>query len=478
MAFRGYFALNGLEFANSSRAIAHLGVGTPTSDVGIFAPPEGTPCSLVETEDEGLFEIPEDAIQYDDLLWYPPNGSRRVGPGLYEIDGTCWGPSASCVACSTTMVTYDDSWPGLQEFLGDTIYRPELAPWYTVELPESAEFGGIWVMGVTGLGPTPINRPVTQMTGSGGAAGQHRDRTRTVSFDALLFACTNAGLEFGLNWLACLMRDTSTNTDSTLRYLAASPAHSGVDPATLVREVHNVVLTSEPRVTEQYVQGNKDNQHATMYRVSWELTTLSPYAYLPEVVVPVEWDEITRQPVNWIHAADCAKPETCEEMPILFSTDCVPEEIDIVSSPPPVCGGCLPVGEIDKYSFRVPTMEYPFRCRETAVSLTIVNTGEKSLTFQGFWRVCGSDVRCEDNRYPVQITGLPPTASLTLDGITGRYQVYYDERIRRPIGIVGTPTGAPWRPPIIDRHTCWDFIVQTSAASEFEITMTLADREP
>lgn len=477
MTYRGYFTLNGVEFANSSRVIAHLGQDVPTSDMGMFDEP-GTDCALIEsTEFPGFYEIPDSSVEVRPGMLTPPNGARRFGPGLFEIDGTCWGPVSLCGSCSTE-VSYDDSWPGLREFLGDNIYRPELAPWYSTELPESGEFGGVWVMKVDGLGATPVDRPITQMTGSGAAAGPHRDLPRTITFEALMIACTHAGVEFGMDWLSCILRDTTDNTASVLRYLAASPAHSGVDPASLVREVHGVVLTKEPRVIEERNTRAGQHHQANLYRVSWEMTVLSPYSYLPQVIVPVDWDEITRQPVNWIHAADCDKPATCSDMPVLFSADCVPEEIAILDTPPPVCGGCLPVGEIDKYSFRIPTMEYAFRCRDTAVSIAIRNTGETPLTLQAFLRVCGTDVRCEDNRFPLQVSGLPPLTELMLDGISGRFWAIYDERKHRAVGIVGTPNGAPWRPPRIDRETCWDFIVQTASSSDFDVTMTLTDREP
>lgn len=477
MAYRGWFALNGVEFANTARVVAHLGRDVPTSDLGIFTQ-AAADCGLVEsTEYPGLYELPDTATEVAPGLWAPPNGARRYGPGLLEFDGTCWGPAAICSSCSTH-VAYDDSWPGLREFLGDTMYRPELAPWYTTQLPESGEFGGVWVMKVDGLGPTPVERTVTQMAGAGAAAGPSRDASRTVTFEALLIGCTHVGVEYGLDWLTCLLRDTNTDTGSTLRYLAASPSYSGVDPATLVREVHNVVLTKAPTISQEFNTEPRAHQQATMYRVTWEMAVLSPYAYLPAVPVVVDWDEIVRQPINWLHAADCRRPETCEDMPTLFSTECVPEEIAVVTTPPPVCGGCLPVGEIDKYSFRVPTMEYAFRCRETAVTTIIRNLGEAPLTLQAFWRECGSDIRCEDNRFPLQVAGLPPTAELHLDGITGRYWAHYDGRKRRVVGVVGTPNGAPWRPPIIDRETCWDFIVQTASSSKFEVEMILYDREP
>ncbi|OBC03375.1 hypothetical protein A5784_14175 [Mycobacterium sp. 852013-50091_SCH5140682] len=495
MAYRGWIGLNGVEIANTSRLIAHLGAETPTSDVGIFITdsgftypggevypdddlhPGGGPCALVESVDyPGMFEIPDSSVEVLPGLLTPPNGARRYGPGLFEVDGTCWGPAAICGSCST-MVVYDDTWPGLREFLGDTEYRPELAPWYTTQLPESGEFGGVWLTRLDGLGPTPVERSITPMAGPGSAAGPNRDTARTLTFEALLIACTHAGVEYGLQWLSCLLRDTTDNTTSTLRYLAASPSHSAVDPASLVREVHGVVLTKAPTIVEELNTEPRQHQQATLYRISWEMTVLSPYAYLPGVSVHVDWDEITRQSINWIHAADCEKPETCVDMPVMFSTECAPEEIAAITTPPPVCGGCLPVGEIDKYSFRVPTMDYAFRCRETVVTTVIRNTGETSLTLQAFWRECGSDIRCEDNRFPLQISGLPAGAELVLDGITGRYWAHYDERTRAVIGVVGTPNGAPWRPPIIDREGCWEFIIQAASTAEFEVDMVLTDRE-
>lgn len=475
MAYRGYFALDGTELANSSRVVSHLGQSVPTSDAEVFGP-QAADCSLTEhPEYPGLFVIPDDSVEVRPGLWSPPAGSRRYDSGLFSMDGTCWGPASMC-GCSGPEVDYDDTWTGLREFLGDINYRIELAPWYTTQLPESGEFAGIWIFKVDGLGPTPVERTITQAVGSGGVAGAHRDKPRAIMFEALLIGCSHAGLEYGLDWLACQLRATTTDTRSVLRFLQASPALSGVDPASLLRDVHGVVLTVEPTVTEEINGEGLPNQQATMYRVTWEMATVSPYAYLPSVTIPVDWDAITRQPITWVHAAECQKPETCVDMPVLFSTTCVPESINLRTTPPPVCGGCLPVGEIDKYVFQVPTMEYAFRCRETAVSMTLTNLSDSPLTLQAFWRECGSDVRCEDDRWPLQVAGLRGGAKLILDGITGQYWAYHDERMRRPWGIVGTPNGAPWRPPVIDRRTCWEFIVQAASTAEFSVELTAADR--
>ncbi len=476
MTFRGYFALNNVEIANSSRVAAHLGTAIPTDD-SIFNDDLLGDCELVEDPDHpGLWLIPETAEPAGAGLWWPPNGARRFGPGLYEV-GSCWGPAAICMNCRT-QVDYDDSWTGLAAFFDDGTYRPELAPWYVTELPQSAEFGGVWVVSVDGLDATPVERKIIETIGPGAVAGPHRDRQRTITFEALLVGCTNAGVDYGLKWLNTLLRATTDNTTTRLKYLSAHPQHSAVEPDTLVREVNAVVLTQEARVKEAVVSGGGHHKQANIYRVTWELTSLSPYAYLPAVETVIDWDNITRQPVNWIHAADCRKPESCEDMPVMFSTECVPEEIVRVESPPPVCGGCMPVSAIDKYSYRVPTMDYAFQGRETAVTVVITNTSDSPLTLQAFWRVCGTDVRCEDNQWPLQISGLPAGAMLHLDGITGMYWAHYDGRDRRPVGVVGTPTGAPWRPPVIDRKTCWEFVIQTASTSEFTASLILSDREP
>lgn len=476
MTFRGYFALNGVEIANSSRVAAHLGVDTPVSDVGMFD--DAGDCSLAPIGPGRLLSevSPTQApIAPGRLLYTPPDGTRLYGPGLGVV-GDCWDATNMCFGCRIE-IGYDDSWPGLSALVDDGIYRPELAPWYTTRAPESGEFGGIWVMDVKGLGPTPVSRPITEMAGAGGAPGPHRDPSRTVSFDALLIACTSAGLEYGLQWLACQLRDTAYRDDSTLRYLAAHPGYSAADPASLVREVHGVVLTKEPTVTDSFAGGGRENQQATVYRVSWEMSVTRPYAYLPAISLDVAWDEVATQPIRWVHAPDCEEPADCAAMPILFSDTCVIETIPVITSPPPNCGGCLPVCLVDTHRYDVPVFSQPYRCRETAVSLIIRNTGARELTLHGYWRLAETNEACDDNRFPVQVAGLPPGADLYLDAISGRYWAFYGGRKHRPWGIVDTPSGAPWQPPIIDRAKAWEFIVTAPGDAVFDVSMSLADRE-
>lgn len=515
-AFRGWFSLAGVEIANTNRVVSHLGRETPTNDLGIFGDPEevvliedppgsglylptlplsspGTylPTGLTEDPDApglyfdpdtageqlcaltphpdhpGMFYMPDTAYPMGNLF-APPDGSRQWSAGIYAIDGRCWGPG-SCRGCDA-YVRKEDGWDGLREFLGDTAYRPEIAPWYSTRVPESGEFIGVWIMSVEGLDATPIDVTISDSVGHGATAGKSRAGSRKLSFEALVLACTPAGMEYGKEWLGCQLKLADTPTGVVMRYFSANPRDSVADAAGLLREAHNVVYSG--------TLTTKDEAVPTAHRVNFELTVTSPFIYYPRVDVAVEWSEMVYEPINWVHHQDCLAPEHCTDMPVLFSADCVPEVIEVVTSPPPVCGGCMPVCAIERYVFRPPTREFPLRCHETAVNMTITNTGPDNLTVQGYWRVCGTDERCDDNRFQVQIAGLPPTATIVLDSITGKYHALVDGVPHQAVGIVSTPTGAPWRPTIIDRSICWEFVLIAPPGTEFDATMTLADRTP
>lgn len=476
MAFRGYFALDGMEIANSSRVVAHVGAEIPTSDLGLMV--AGDDCSMTAIGAGRLLAtVPESSVPIGAgrLLATPMDGARLYGPGLALV-GDCWTPDNLCFGCRSA-IEYDDSWPGLTDMLGDGVYRPELAPWYTSRVPESAEFGGVWVMDVKGLDVTATSREVTETAGDGGAAGPTRTPVRRVQFDALLIACTNAGLTYGLQWLAEQLHTTDHRTDATLRYLAAHPSHSAADPETLMREVHGVVLTSGPDITNAVNAGRGEHHQATMCRVSFELAVTRPHAYSPPRPVPVVWDEIATEPIKWVHAADCRPAAVCEDMPALFSETCEVEHIEVVNTPPPTCGGCMPVCAVKTRVFEVPTMDWPVRGPESVATVMVTNTGTRPLTIQGYWRRCNSLESCDDRRWSFQITGLPAQAEVILDGITVRYWVNHQAKRRRPFGIVSTFTGAPWQPAIIDRALCWELVVVSDADASFDTGLVLTDRE-
>ncbi|ACF05027.1 minor tail protein [Mycobacterium phage Nigel] len=476
MAFRGYFALDGVEFANSSRVVAHIGANIPTMDLGLLGDPGD--CSLTPVAGSPLLaELPASTVPIGPgrLLGTVPDGTRLYGPGLGLV-GDCWTPDNLCFGCRDS-IGYDDSWPGLADLLDDSLYRPELAPWYTTRVPESAEFGGVWVMDVKGLDTTPTQRDVTEVAGAGGAPGPVRNPSRQVTFDALLVACTNAGLTYGLQWLTCLLRATDADDGSTLRYLAAHPGGSTADPVTLIREVHGVVLSQEPQVQDAQNLARGQHSQATVYRVQWTMTVTRPYAYSPPVDVAVDWDETTLDPINWIHGADCKTPASCDDMPVFFAEGCDVEPIEVVTTPPPTCGGCMPVCAVQRRVFELPVFDSPYRCRQTAVTLRVRNNGEQPLTLQAFYRQTDTREQCGDQLWPIQLTGVPSQGEVVLDGISGRFWLNWAGRKRRPFNMVSTMSGVPWRPAVIDRDRGWELVVISDGAATFDVSMSLADRE-
>lgn len=474
MPFRGYFALNDEEIANSSRVLSHLGAATPTNDLALGG--LGDSCDLVPyPTDAGLAYLPDTSTEIGSTgLATPPDGSRRYDPGLLVV-GDCWDTSRLC-GCVTVDSGWDDTWPGLLDFLQDTIYRPELAPWYSTQIPESAEFGGVYVLDAKGFGPPVTDRPITELVGTGAVSAPHRFASRKMSFDAVLVACTNAGLEFGIQWLQCQLEKT-IGADGTLRYFVAHPT-TDADPESLLRELHGVVMTQSVTQQQGFNARGSKHQQATVARVSWELTAKNPYAYLPPINLPITWDSIAVENINWVHAPKCVVPAECDPMPVLFSETCTPEQVNLSSyRNPPVCGGCLPVCQLERYIYTIPNWLTPPRCRETAATVTVKNEGPDQLTLQMYWKRCDVMESCNSDRWPAQISGLPGFASITLDAVTRRYTAKYAGHPMTPMGIVGTPSGVPWAPPVLDRSHCWEFEILAPAGAEFIAELNLYDRE-
>lgn len=420
MSFRGWLELGGVEIANSSRAVAHLSPPTPTSDAAVFGQPRSCGCG-----------------------------------------GT---------------VVYDDSWPGLADYLDHDPYTDVTqAPWYDPAIPQSSEFRGIWPMKIDGLGPAARERKITELIGDGAIAGQSRIGSRRITVDALLIACSSAGLQYGINWLDCALRAGAATEGAVLSYLDAHPGHSAVDPDTLLRTLHNIVYTDTITDSQEIAAGGERHRQGTSARVTFSLTALSPHAYRPGTAVLVDWDSVSTDAIGWVHATDCTQPASCD-MPILFSTECAPIEWPRATYLPPVCGGCIPVGDIKTYRYGLPDPGRVLACGETAVSLRIVNTGGTALSLQGGMESCTPGA-CGGEQFPFQISALPSATELILDAPTGRNWAIHNGVRSRTFGIVSTPRGRPWRPAIISRGDCWELVVRAAASAEFEIELTLAERD-
>ena len=427
LPYRGFFLLNGQEFLNSSRPVLHLTGGTPTDDT-----PTECGCANV-------------TVGYDDT-W--PEFTALSDEGLYP-----------------PFFPGDDAYPGIG-FLAT-------APWYTPGNPASSEFVGFWVMDVQGLDSIQSTREVAELLGPGGFSGPRHDATRPVMFDILIIACTNAGQRFGMNWLSCQLR-SAERSGATLEFFDAHPGGSAVDPYSLRRTAHRVVLTEVLKTTALFgLSGGQPNRQAASVRAEFTLTALDPYLYGPETVIPVVWDSVELETVEWVHEPDCEGPTDCAPV-VLYNPNCLPTIVDLSPAPVPVCGGCLPICGIEVRVFEVPLTSTV--CGDMVVSYRVRNTSDVPVTVNFYWRPCGLPDVCY--RFgDLQIASLPAGATVVADSVSGRpYALQDGERIRT-VGIVTTPTGAPWVPLIVeDTVMCWELVAETSEDAGFVVDLVVQER--
>lgn len=482
MPFRGLFTLTVedrrggsrfYEVANSSRVVDHLRAVTPRRDPDrglhvvetppgsrLYAPTSETPENPAGS---GLFTVPP-------WLTQDPSGS-----GLYPIAGE--DAATSFCGCTFT-VPYDDSWPDLRRFIEQDEaappYRISDAPWFDPLNPQTGEFAGVWVMDVTGLDSTPVDRDIAELLGDGGYAGQHRDSSRPLTFSALIVACTNAGARYGLSWLSTALRATRVQGGGTLAFLGAHPSDTAAFPAELRRELHGVVLTDAPVVSETTGHGGgARHRQASVLRVEWEMVATNPHVYRPHTTAGLSVPVVTTEPIEWVHQADCEDERDCD-IPVLHAAGCEPQRVSVAPAPIPTCGGCVPVCSIEQ---RVAMLMSPLNTGdETAATVTVTNTGTEPVSVALHWRRCGvADSVCV-REHALQITGLPPGAVAYADSVTGRPTVLVDGVRHRQVGIISTPSGAPWSPAILDTNMCWELVAEAAPGQLYEIDVELYDR--
>lgn len=383
------------------------------------------------------------------------------------------GPDPMPCACNLT-VSYDDSWTGLEEALNNGPYVITSAPWYDPARPESAEFAGVWIMSAEGFDSVQMAREITESVCAGGSAGVARDTTQKLAFSALVVACTNAGAEYGRNWLACQLRRANVNGGVLLDYYKAHPEDTAATAASLRRVRHSVVLTQPPTVVDLSGKGGShQHRQASVYRVEFELTALNPYAYGTKTVVPVVWDSTGLESIEWAHAPDCTDTAACD-LPTIYNADCSPPNIPIAPAVIPTCGGCLPLCQIERRAVQIPSM--PGSCETTVVSVRVTNTGAVPLTVIMYWQPCGSTEQC-DRVYPLQVSGLPVGTTAVADSITGRPYADVGGIPHRQVGIVSTPTGAPWRRTLLDPSVCWELVAESAPDADYTVSIELQERD-
>lgn len=416
--FRGYFLLDGEELSNTSRVVAHMTPVTPVAD-------------------DDISTIMDCACQFQ--------------------------------------IPYDDSWTGLQAEIGDDPYVIANAPWYNPARPESAEFAGIWVMEVTGFDSVNVQREVAESLCAGGVAGRARDGARTVTFSALVIACSNAGARYGINWLSCVLRRANATPGGVvLEGYKAHPQGTTATPASLRRSMYGTVLTANPVTVENMGRDNGvEHRQASVFRVEWEMVITSPYLFGAATVITVTWDSTVLESITWAHAPNCDTASDCS-LPTVYNADCVPPNISLSATVIPTCGGCLPICDIEKRTWELPTQIG--MCDDTLITVRVTNNDVDPLTVIMWWQPCGSLDTC-DRGSPLQISGLAPAQTVVADSVTGRPYVDVGGTPHRQVGIVSTPSGAPWRPTVLESMVCWELVAESAPGANYSVAIEMRDRD-
>lgn len=158
----------------------------------------------------------------------------------------------------------------LHKVVGDAPYsNPAMdgAPWYDPDVPESAEFYGLYPLRVQGLEDSTRTATVVESLGPGGSITGRRRATKEVRVRGLLLASTDRGLQYGNDWLDSVLDGACASCEGdALCFFSACP-----DPDAVVR---------------RQVENTLDAQVLTTDGGNWDGLTFTPLTPRSRLLAP------------------------------------------------------------------------------------------------------------------------------------------------------------------------------------------------
>lgn len=186
------------------------------------------------------------------------------------------------------------------------------------------------------------------------------------------------------------------------------------------------------------------------------------------------WDSTTSDSITWAHAPNCTDQSSCI-LPTVFNAECLPPEVELAEASAPTCGGCLPLCSIDVSKWQMPAGVGA--CEDAVISLRVTNNSTTDpLTVSFYWQPCGSTDIC-DREGELLVSGLPASSTVVSDSITGRPYIDASGIKQRQVGIVSTPSGAPWTPLTLDTLNCWELVAQAAPGADFTVVVERRERD-
>jgi hypothetical protein len=135
------------------------------------------------------------------------------------------------------------------------------APWYDANTPDSADFLGLYPLGMSNVSDSTREAPVTESVRSGGTVGAGRARTREMRITGFLVGRTQVAAEMGLAWLraiaegaSCTTTSTAASTAGDMRYFLDLP--DAVGGLRLERHHYRTKVVSGPSVISERLFAN------------------------------------------------------------------------------------------------------------------------------------------------------------------------------------------------------------------------------
>lgn len=159
--------------------------------------------------------------------------------GWATLGGNEWINNNRAAAYANIGISAGCTCGDLEASLGHELYNTpadDPAPWYDPNTPASRDFHGIVGLGITGTGTTTSTSSWSELVDDGAVSGAQRRTSREIEFQVMLLAATEAGLSYGLEWMATLLRGSECRrgcVGDTLCLYAACPApepHPDDDP--------------------------------------------------------------------------------------------------------------------------------------------------------------------------------------------------------------------------------------------------------
>jgi len=261
----------------------------------------------------GCHELVNTKRTYTYIRWAQQNG-------LFETDGCC--PNVNNCGC-------EDDDTGFVDPITDEVC------WYDPAIPASSEFLGIWIIGLTGLWDSPFSETATETVGRGVTLGRARWGAKEAHFEAMVFATSCRGMDYGLEYLRRTLETPSNGCQDpsqcqtggcgtrTMRIRAFCPDPG--DPDDGIREFLNVGTIDGLKVTDQ---DRRDKCCCTMRKVTFTLASERPESYSDQgVCIDEDADDSFVQCWDWNAPCDgnsiiCDTCVSCTGIALCGQVDC------------------------------------------------------------------------------------------------------------------------------------------------------------